>query len=79
LKTGRVNFGVGDMAYTGQLSDRGAMLRALESPWGMTDRLDLAIASEHLRRPCRVVYVSTIGLNIANSVFQVDGIDFDRL
>jgi len=56
-KTGTVNFGAGDIACTvHNLSDRGAMLRVLGSPWGMPDRLDLVIASEHLRRPCRVVW-----------------------
>ena len=57
LKAGTVNFGVGDIPCTvHNLSDRGALLRVSESPWGFPDRLKLAIASERVRRPCRVVW-----------------------
>ena len=55
-KTGTVDFGVGTFDCTVRnLTDRGAMLEA-SSPFGLPDRFKLVIASEGVRRPCRVVW-----------------------
>jgi hypothetical protein len=56
LKTGTIDFGLGGVPCTVRNLSVGGATLELSSPWGMPDKFDLMISSEHLRRTCRVIW-----------------------
>lgn len=65
LKAGMIDFGLGGFECTVRnVSAQGALVEVAD-PWALPDRFNLAIPSEGLRRPCRIVWRGARRLGIA--------------